>query len=272
MYQHDLSPPGGPNSGTGGASNQQMRSPLVLVVACACWGQAQFEVASVKPNNSMDNGMSLNRAPGGRFTATNVTLNMLVTFAYDIRPHQLSGAPGWMNSDRYDIVARPSAKDAAAEPQGDSGGPEARERFRQRVRALLADRFQLVVHKEMKEMPILALVVAKGGPHLAPASGQGPSIQGRNGQLTCKKLTMKDFAERTLAQRMGRNVVDRTGLDGEFDFEVKYVEDRGAGAVADVSGPDFLSAMQEQLGLKLEPAKGPVEVIVVDHVEKAAAN
>ncbi len=172
-----------------------MRIAIALVLACACWAQAEFEVASVKPNTSMDGGMSINRSPGGVFTATNVTLKMLVTFAYDIRPHQLSGGAGWMDSDRWDIVARPSAEDAAAEPTTYSFNSGALDRLHQRVQALLADRFKLVVHTETKEMPILALVVAKGGPHLAEAKSSGPSIQGRMGELTCKKVSMKMFAE-----------------------------------------------------------------------------
>ncbi len=249
-----------------------MRIAIGLALACACWAQEEFEVASVKPNTSMDGGMSINRSPGGVFSATNVTLKMLVTFAYDIRPHQLSGGAGWMESDRWDIVARPSAEDAAAEPKTYSFSSGALDRLHRRVQALLADRFKLVVHSETKEMPILALVAAKGGPHLAEAKSSGPSIQGRPGQLTCKKVSMKMFAERTLAQRLGRNVVDKTGVAGDFDFEIKYVEDRGAAATADVSGPDFLTAMQEQLGLKLESQKGPVQIIVVDHAEKASAN
>lgn len=249
-----------------------MRIAIALALASACWAQAEFEVASVKPNNSMGSNMSINRSPGGVFTATNVTLEMLVTFVYDIRPHQLSGGPGWMDSDRYDIVARPSAEDAAAEPTMYSFNQGAQDRLHQRVQALLAERFKLAVHSETREMPILALVAAKGGPHLEEAKGPGPSIQGRSGQLTCKKVSMKMFAERTLAQRLGRNVVDKTGVAGEFDFEIKYVEDRGAAATADVSGPDFLTAMQEQLGLKLESQKGPVQIVIVDHAEKASAN
>ncbi len=251
-----------------------MRSLLLLAAASLCYAQSTFEVASVKPNTTMDNGTSINRAAGNRFTATNVTLQMLITFAYDIRPHQLIGGPGWMNSDRYDIVARPNAEDAAEEPKRVIGFSVAGDPTHQRVQALLADRFHLVIHKETREMPVFALVVAKNGPHLTPSGpdSKGPSIQGRNGQLTCRKLSLADFAMRTLAGRMGRNVIDKTGISGEFDFEIKYAEDRGAAATADISGPDFLTAMQEQIGLKLEPTKGPVEVIVIDRAEKATGN
>ena len=247
-----------------------MRTLVFLALASACWGQAEFEVASIKPSTSIGNGMSMNLRPGATFAATNVTLHMLITFAYDIRDHQLSGGPGWMDSDRYDILARPSAEEAAKEPARPD--MEAANRTRQRVRALLADRFKLAVHAETKELPIFALVVAKNGPHLQPSTSENLSIRGTSGVLTCKKINMKFFAEQTLAQRMGRNVVDKTGLAGDYDFEIKYTEDRGPAAAADVAGPDFLNAMQEQLGLKLEQQKGPVGVIVVDHAEKASAN
>lgn len=247
-----------------------MRIFLALAITSACWAQAEFDVASVKPNHSMDSSVSITRRAGGVFSANNVSLQMLITFAYDIRPHQLSGGPGWMDSDHYDILATPSPQDAAAE--GDGRSDAAGERLRQRVRALLADRFKLVVHSDTRELPILALVLAKNGAHLEESKSDGPQIQGQKGQLTCKKVSMKMFAERVLSQRMGRSVVDKTGLAGDFDFEFKYAEDRGAAATADVSGPDFLSAMQEQLGLKLESQKGPVQVIVIDHAERATAN
>ena len=134
-------------------------------------------------------------------------------------------------------------------------------------------RFHLVVHTDEKEMPIYALVVAKGGPkNLAEPTGETPQFIGRRGIVTCKKTSMKRFAEVALSMRMGRNVVDRTGIDGEYDFVLRYSEEQGAAAASDTSAPDFLTALQEQLGLKLESARGPVEVIVVDHVEKASGN
>jgi uncharacterized protein (TIGR03435 family) len=242
----------------------------------------EFEVASIKPNESMSGGMSLNRVPGGGFNCSNVTLRMLITFAYDIRDHQLSGGPGWIDTDRYDITARLDHDSAAAEPQGFSDASSAR--LRARVRALLADRFKLAVRSETKEMPVYALVVAKNGPHLEEwKTGVGPQIRGQAGLLTCKKVSMKMFAERVLAQRLGRAVLDKTGLGGDFDFEVKYAEEGppakpgvdpagGAPAASEPSGPTFLIAMQEQLGLKLESQKGPVEFFIVTHAEKASAN
>lgn len=248
-----------------------MRAALFLAIALTCYAQNEFEVASIKPNTSMGNNMSINRSPGGGLTCTNVTLRMMITFAYDIRDHQLTGGPGWMDSDRYDIVAKaPHVENAPPEPKGFS--MEEFRVIRERMQALLADRFQLKFHTETRELPVYALVVAKNGPHLELSKSDHMGITGQSGILKCKKITMQDFAMRALADRLGRTVLDKTGLTGEYDFEIKYTEDRGAASAAGVSGPDFLTAMQEQLGLKLEQQKGPVQVIVVDRAEKASAN
>jgi uncharacterized protein (TIGR03435 family) len=244
-----------------------MRVLVALAIASACLAQTEFEVASVKPDHSLSQGSNFNRTPGGGLNATNVTLREMIIFAYDIRDHQLTGGPGWMDSDRYDVVAKASHDDVVET----NNFEEAFRLIRLKMRALLANRFKLAIHTETREMPIYALVIARNGPHLEQSKSDGLTMHRQNGHLICKGASMKAFAERDLALRMGRNVVDKTGLAGEFDFEVKYAEDRGA-ASTDASGPDFLTAMQEQLGLKLEPQKGPVEVIVVDSAEKASAN
>jgi len=245
-----------------------MRMIAVLAMASACLAQTEFEVASVKPNTSLSTDSNFNRMPGGGISAINVTLRDLITFAYDIRDYQLSGGPNWLGKDRYDLVAKSNHDDPAG-PQAPF--EEAFRLIRLKMRALLADRFKLAIHTETREMPVYALVIAKNGPQLEESKSQDLTIHGQTGHLVCKKISMKAFAERALSNRMGRTVVDKTGLSGEFDFEVKYLEDRGA-ASSDASGPDFLTAMQEQLGLKLEPQKGPVEVTVVDRAEKASAN
>lgn len=225
----------------------------------------------------MGGNSGLNRGLGGTMTATNVTLRFLVAFAYDVRDFQLTGGPKWLDAERYDVVARLDHDAAAAEAKPSS---ENAINLRLRLRALLADRFQLVVHSETREMPIATLVVAKNGPHLEESKSDGVQIWGQMGLLTCKKVSMKMFAERVLSQRLGRSVPDKTGIDGDFDFKVQYVEetqsksggDAPPAASTDGSGPTFLTAMQEQLGLKLDSQKGPVEFIIVDRAEKASAN
>jgi uncharacterized protein (TIGR03435 family) len=181
-----------------------------------------------------------------------------------------------MDTDRYDIIARPPHDDGAAQ-----ASPAVRTQLTYaRMKALLADRFQLVVHSETKDLPVYALVVAKNGPHLDPGDPANPrkGISHNNGLLECFGVSMKTFAERGLAPRLGNIVLDKTGLAGEFTFKVQYAEEGPSkpGAplpeAADPAGPTLASALQEQLGLKLETQKAPVEVMVVDRAEKASAN
>jgi uncharacterized protein (TIGR03435 family) len=136
-----------------------MRTLAAIVLASACWGQqAQFEVASVKPNTSGRNGSDFNRTPGGGLHAINVTLREMILFAYELREQQLTGGPGWMGSDRYDVFAKTSEDD---NPTGSKRSFDEDFRgIRLKMRALLAERFQLAVHVETREMPIYALVAA----------------------------------------------------------------------------------------------------------------
>jgi uncharacterized protein (TIGR03435 family) len=241
-----------------------------IFLASVCWAQqAEFEVASVKLNNSGRQDSNFNRTPGGGLHTINVTLREMILMAYEIRAQQLVGASGWMDSERYDVLAKPSEND---NPTGAKRSFEEDFRgLRLKMRALLADRFHLAVHTETREMPIYALVVAKNGPHIQPSTSDDLRINNRNGLVICKKFTMKQFAENALTWRMGRTVVNKTGLAGEFDFELKFVEDQAA-ATGDNSLPDFLTVMRQQLGLVLESQKGPVDVIVVDHAERATTN
>jgi len=262
---------------------------LIALSACAAFAQAPadspaFEVASVKASAPGGRGMSLQRGVGGRFTTENVPLKMLITFAYDIRDHQLSGGPGWMNDDRFDIAAKPD-RDI---PSGDAGN----QTIRLMVQSMLAERFHLVVHRETREMPIYALVIAKGGPKMTEAApesrGSGFRMKGR-GQMTVTKAKMEMFV-RVLSNQVGRTVVDKTGLTADYDFKLEYAPDMAQplvgkdGVPAGVSNvekgdapnapdlPSLFTALQEQLGLRLEPQKGPVEIVVVDRAEKPSEN
>jgi uncharacterized protein (TIGR03435 family) len=247
-----------------------VRILAALFLVTACWSQQpEFEPASIKPAAPSQTGSNFNRMAGGGIRATNVSLKDLVLFAYDIREQQLVSGPAWMDKITYDVVAKPSEND---NPTGVKRSFDEEFRgIRLKMRALLAKRFQLVVHNETKEMPIYALVVAKNGAHLEPSKADGLTINNRKGLTICKKVTMAQFASNSLTYRMGRTVVDKTGLTGEYDFEIKFVEDQAA-AAGDTSGPDFLTAMREQIGLRLEPQKGPVKVLVIDRAEKASEN
>jgi bla regulator protein blaR1 len=246
---------------------------VVVFPPRAIFGQPAFEVASVKPNKSGDNSISMRRQPGGRVTVTNAPLRMLITFAYDLREHQLSGGPGWLNSDRYDIVAK-----------AESPNPT-EEEMKLMFQTLLADRFQLKAHRETKELPVYALSVGKNGPKLskADAAGKGPQMMSTGrGQLKAKKTSIEQFAK-LLGNQLGRTVLDKTGLPGDFDFDLTWTPDvtqplgPKEGGVdgpppADPAGPSIFTAIQEQLGLKLESQKGPVEILVIDSVERASEN
>jgi uncharacterized protein (TIGR03435 family) len=230
-------------------------SVLVLTLAGAFGQQPAFEVASVKPNKSGDSAPWRFVGSRGGITATNVTLPFLIMNAYGVRENQISGGPSWLSSERYDVVAK---------DQSDNPSPA---RHRQMLQTLLADRFQLRLSRETKDLPVYALVVGKGGHkfHEADGGSDGKNTTGR-GRITARKVSMEWLSER-LGGQLERTVVDRTGLQGNFAFELEWAPDPD-----DLSGPSVFIALQEQLGLKLEPQKGSVEILVIEHVEKPSEN
>jgi uncharacterized protein (TIGR03435 family) len=141
------------------------------------------------------------------------------------------------------------------------------------LRALLADRFKLAVHTETREMPIYVLVVAKGGSKLVKSNVSGTTINTGRSRITIKgsdnSLALLTY---DLAWRLGRPVIDQTGLAGRYEFDLKWTEDDAAASAPDSGGPSLFTAIQEQLGLKLEPTKGSVPVLVIDHAEQASEN
>jgi uncharacterized protein (TIGR03435 family) len=251
-----------------------LRIVPVLTLAFAAWAQQAFEVATIKPNSTGDRRIMIRMAPGGRFTATGVTLRQLIAQAYNVRDFQITGGPGWVSGERYDINAK------GPEGMPDRVPPEV---VRPMLRALIEERFQLKTHQESKEMPVYALVAGKGGPKMTPAAAesQGPMMRMGRGQLSGKKIPMVMLAQQ-LAMQLGRNVVDKTGLKGDFDFTLEWTPEPGQGPggpppgeplpAADSSGPTIFTAVQEQLGLKLDSDKGPVDIIVIDSVAKPSEN
>lgn len=269
---------------------------LVVILASGLWGQAAappptFEVATIKPAAPDARGSFIRFMPGGSMQITNMPLRMVLSFAYDVRDFQVSGGPGWVGSERYDINAKsePStgAQTAPDDPRKmtDEQRKTNGEQIRQRLQALLAERFQLAIHRETKEAPIYALVVAKNGPKLQESQGGvGPSLMGRaRGQFEGKGALMEMLAN-VLSMQVGRPVVDKTGLTGKYDFKLEWTPDPGQGPgplgipgpdappPPDPNGPSLFAAVQEQLGLRLESTKGPIETIVIDRVEKPSEN
>jgi uncharacterized protein (TIGR03435 family) len=220
-----------------------------------------FEVASIKPNQTGSDGRRATTTPGGIFTATNVSLKLLISRAFGVPEAQIERGPGWIETEKYDVLAR------AATPL-----EMTREEARPCLQALLAERFGLKFHRVTKEGPVLSLVVAKNGPKLTEHSGDGgagisASAESGKSHISGTKTTMARLAEYLSAQA-GRPVIDNTGLKGEYDFHVEWSTEESVGS----SGPSVFEALQEQLGLKLTATKGPIEFIVVDSAEKASAN
>jgi uncharacterized protein (TIGR03435 family) len=216
--------------------------------------EPRFEVASIKPSPPDAGGTTVYNPTRERFAADSITTRTLIAFAWDVRVFQVSGGPGWLDSQRYDVVAK---------PEGDA----AVERIRRMVRTLLAERFQLQVHHAEKEMPVFTLEIAKGGSKIRAASpGDGPDIRGPKGHLTTRRITAEMLA-RILANELDRPVVDRTGIEGTFDADLEWTPEQNSDP-----GPSIFTAIQEQLGLKLEAERAPVDVLIVDRVERPSAN
>ena len=188
---------------------------------------------------------------GGNVTMTNWSLTTLINAAWDLEPGQLSGGPGWLGSDRYDIIAKTSPNATQAD-------------LRIMLQVLLADRFQLVTHRETKDTPVYALVAPKGTSKLTPAPGDQrlPVIFAPPARLMGHGSTMPALAL-ALTRPAGRKVTDQTGIAGAFDFTLTYSADDGVDGA-----PSIFTALQDQLGLRLEPQKGQTEALVVDHAER----
>lgn len=228
-----------------------------------------YEVATIKPAdpNIRFKGVMISRVDN-RLTVTGMTLKYLIQFAYGhesaLPPDLVVGEPGWCDQLAFDIVAK---------PEGDS--IPSREQHRQMMRALLADRFKLAIHKEMKETSVLALVIDKNRPKLKAHQpedvhehpGIGPSGSKTQRHVTCTVTSMASFASYLEANVLARPVLDRTGLPGTFDFELSWAKDDNQ---ADL--PDVYDALKDQLGLKLESTKARVEVVVVDGAAKPTEN
>lgn len=255
-----------------------MRRVLAGFILCAAavFAQTGFEVVSIKPSDPLSNNMHMGVGPGGGFEASGVTLLLLIQQAYDVRNFQILGGPGWIDSDKYDIVTKDEAKGPSEADLGkmtDAERNEFRDRMLGKLQVLLADRFQMKAHRETKELPVYELTVAKGGARLQAAAddGGGSNLSSRRGDDGKSQITGKHFPIANLARflsgQVGRTVIDKTGLAGKYDFQLNFAPDMG-----DISGPSLFTALQEQLGLKLDAQKGPVEVVVIDSVAKASEN
>ena len=234
-----------------------------------------FEVATIKPTQE-GTRFSIHPTGSGELVATDASLAYLIKFAYEVHPRQITKGPAWLDTDKYDLTAKP-----------DIEGQPSLKQMRVMVQKLLADRFQLTFHREKIELPVYAVTVARGGPSLpltTPIPDGNPGYGGGPGGMRVVNSTIAEFISFVLNDSIGLPVVDQTGLgSARYNFVLKWTPDASqsqpggmpAGAPpadnADAP-PDIFTAMQQQLGLKLESTKALVDVMVIDHVEKPSPN
>jgi uncharacterized protein (TIGR03435 family) len=234
------------------------------IAAALAQPEPSFEAASIKLHPPPIRVSSDASVRGSRVVAQAVTLRDLITNAYGVRYDQIAGGADWLGSEHYDLEAKA--------PGGD---PLTNQKAMAMLRTLLSDRFKLEVHRETRVMPVYELVTGKNGPKFkpsAPDANGGMVTRGAAGLLhmTATKVTMEDLA-RQLAGTAGRPVLDKTGLKGDYVFTLDWTPaDRAADP--DSNTPSMFTAVQEQLGLKLEPAKDPIEMLVIDRAEKPSQN
>ncbi|HKD08193.1 MAG TPA: TIGR03435 family protein [Bryobacteraceae bacterium] len=235
---------------------------LAVVFGCLLAQSAKtpptFDVAAIKPSDTA-NPIGIRRYPGGRFVTSNTSLKLLITWTYDIGDERLIGAPGWLDSARFDIAAKAANED----PTSDE--------LHAMMKSLLADRFKLRVHTETRDLQMYTLDLDKNGPrvHLraAPlAVNHDPFKMTESGRLSGTSVTAGMLAK-VLTGQLGHYVSDNTGFNGFFDFTLEWRPDSAAGGIDADSRASIFTAIREQLGFRLTPGRAPVEVIAIDHVE-----
>jgi uncharacterized protein (TIGR03435 family) len=269
---------------------------IAALLAAGLQGQS-FEVASVKRNNSGGQGGRTQIQPSGRFTAVNATVRQLILRAYEVQDFQIVGEPKWVNSDHFDIEAQ-------------AAGEVTQARLLAMLKSLLVERFRLAAHNDTRDLPVYALVLARKDRKLGPqlrvskvdcdavaqqalstgngepppvAPGERPPCSIRFGGMGQMSARSKPIAQLLpfFSQVTQRTVVDRTGLTGGFDADLSWTPDPTSpllgtappdAAPFDPNGPSIFTAVQEQLGLKLEPAKAPLPALVIDRIEAPTAN
>jgi len=269
--------------------HRRLLSALLLVSAASLTPRAQppaFDVATIKRNVSGSDRMSVRREPGGRITVTNNTLFNIIRNAYGLEGFQILGGPDWIHTDRWDVIAK-------------APGEANQDVVLEMAKTLLAERFKLVARQETRDLPIFVLTLTRSDGRLGPqlrrstidcsaimaearargsapprSAGGGPlcGINMTRGRMLTSAANMADIA-RNLTPVAGRTIVDRTGLMGPFDLELTWTTELPPGAQAadgarSDDGPSLFTAVQEQLGLKLQPERGPVNVLVIDSAQR----
>jgi uncharacterized protein (TIGR03435 family) len=253
---------------------------LALMLFAATCAPAQttqattFDVASIRPHTPVPHERShiISASNSGSFQTINVPLKAIIQYAFDMPQSRIVNAPDWTSSQPFDIEAK--SDDALNQRLHDLPSDQAKPIKLAMIQSLLADRFGLKTHREQRELPLYDLVVAKTGSKLFPAKSDGLTINHGQGYLNAKGITLPLIAQE-LARDAGRVIIDKSNLPGRFDLDLRWQPDdtppmRLNGE--EVSLPSLFTALQEQLGLRLEPQKGPVEVLVIDDVHRPSAN
>jgi uncharacterized protein (TIGR03435 family) len=233
-------------------------------------GELSFEVASIKPSDPRSTGAAIRSLPGGRLSISGITIKNLIFLAFHVRSDRVVGAPAWLDSARYDIEAKPAAGSTS------SKGQTGMEEHWSRIRSLLTDRCSLRVHYATVNAPVYELYIAPKGLRLLEAKGAAPK-SGNPGIILPWSMFISD-----LEGRLGRPVIDKTAIKGNWYIKLQYASDDGSphglGVRVDPdcdscqNWPPILAALQDQLGLKAVSAKGPVDALVIDSVSRPSEN
>jgi uncharacterized protein (TIGR03435 family) len=284
-YEGMLSPDGKTITGTMTQNGKPVPLTLTRATGDAAWALpeapkpmapdaiATFEVATIKPSNPDRQGKVMTMK-GRQVITINTTTTDLITFAYELHARQIVGGPSWMESDKYDVTGLPNA----------AGTPDMHQ-LRGMLSHLLSDRYKLTFHREKRELPIYAITVATGGPKMTKNDSNPNGLPGLFfrglGALPGVNATVGDLAGVMQSAVLDRPVIDRSGLAGRWDFTLNWTPDEsqfaGLGVrvpppSSEATAPSLFTAFQEQLGLKLEPTRGPVDVLVIDTIERPSEN
>jgi len=265
-----------PGSAASSQDGKTIAAPVAAISPKSADLSREFEVATVKLSNPATPGRQF-MAKGHEFITINTTLNDLITYAYGLNARQIVGAPPWVGSEKYDLDGKSS-----------EGSQPTDAEWKTMIQRLLVDRFQFSYHHESRELPVYVLTLGKNGPKLKRSEADPGSLPGIGfrgfGNMPVSNATMADFAAMMQGSVLDRPMIDRTGLKGRYDFVLRWTPDDSqfigmrppGGATALAIRPDdppsLFTAVQEQLGLKLDSTKAPVDVLVIDRVEKPSAN
>jgi uncharacterized protein (TIGR03435 family) len=245
------------------------RCALFALLCAPAFPQAEptLEAVSVKPSSDAVSSSNVD-SRNARLNATGITVRELLRLGFTLKDFQIANAPRWTETDRFDITAK-----------GTGGEGQGLDYVKSLVRQILADRFQLAVHREPRESSVYFLTVGKGGPKLTVHDDAGPRMRGGCGVVSGRRVTADTIAM-MLGKHLDREVINRTGLTGEYDVQLEFTPDSGpcnaapdaGGSPAGLSAPPPLITAVQQLGLKLTAGKGPVEFLVIDRLVKPSEN